>query len=558
MKLLHYFMALTILTACSGKNDRNAAIFESFIYSGHDSGYDTDSIADDQFLNPILPGWYSDPSVTTNGNGDYYLVTSTFSYFPGVPLFYSRDLMNWKQIGHVLDRPSQLRNLEHQHASGGIFAPAIAFNPVNETYYMITTNVGDGNFFVKTKDPLGSWSDPIMLPDIHGIDPSFFFDDDGRAYIVNNDDAPGNAPEYDGHRTIRITEFDVEGDSIKGETKILVNKGVNPEEKPIWCEGPHMYKRNGYYYLMTAEGGTAENHCEVIYRSKSPWGPFIPWENNPILTQRDLTAGRENPVTCTGHADLINKPDGSTWAFFLGCRPIEGKGENLGRETFLLPVEWTSDGWPLILPQGEAVPLTVTMPGVKREADATFGNFTVTDNFNDSVLTLQWLTLRGPATEYYSLKRNPGTLTIDCAPIGTTEMSELPFVGRRIQHHNFDATAVMSFVPGEGEQAGLMVYKDESHQYLFVSDKTDDKKHIAVKKVSPEGITTIGYQEAEKHPDKLQLRVSGDGNIFSFAFSTDNGNTWQKVAEAEAYYTTTANAGGFTGTLIGPFANKVY
>jgi alpha-N-arabinofuranosidase len=262
-----------------------------------------------------LPGWYSDPSICTNGE-DYFLVTSTFTYFPGVPIFHSRDLVNWKQIGHVLDRPSQLVNIQGQHVSGGIFAPAIEYNPHNETYYMITTNVGAGNFFVKTQDPFGEWSDPIMLPDVQGIDPSFFFDEDGKAYIVNND-APEGRPEYDGHRVIKIQEFDVKTDKTIGPRIVLVNKGARPEDKPIWIEGPHMYKINGKYYLMAAEGGTGDWHSEVIFRGDSPMGEFIPWENNPILTQRHLDPMRRNPITCAGHADLIQAKEGDWWAVFL-------------------------------------------------------------------------------------------------------------------------------------------------------------------------------------------------------------------------------------------------
>ncbi len=251
---------------------KSTALFDYFIYEGNDDFYKENPLpGNDYFYNPILPGWYSDPSICSNGKGDYFLVTSTFAYFPGVPIFHSRDLVNWKQVGHVLNRPSQLVNLKGQGISGGIFAPAIEYNPYNETYYMITTNVGAGNFFVKTKDPFGDWSDPIMLPETIGIDPSFFFDDNGKAYIVNNDDAPDNKPEYSGHRTIRIQEFDTNTDKTIGPRKILINKGAKPEDKPIWIEGPHLYKINGKYFLMSAEGGTGGWHSEVIFSSSSPW-----------------------------------------------------------------------------------------------------------------------------------------------------------------------------------------------------------------------------------------------------------------------------------------------
>lgn len=325
----------------------HTALFDYFSYSGNDDIYKSIKLeGDGGYYNPILPGWNSDPSICRAGD-DYFMVTSSFSYYPGVPLFHSRDLVNWKQIGYVLNRPSQLP-LNGQKVSAGIFAPAISYNPHNKTFYMITTNVGWGNFFVKTKDPFGSWSEPIRLPDVKGIDPSFFFDDNGKAYIVNNDEPEGKA-EYDGHRAIRVREFDVNTDKTVGPEKILVNKGVHPEDKPIWIEGPHMYKINGKYFLMSAEGGTSDMHSEVIFRSDSPFGPFVPAKKNPILTQRDLNPNRPNPVTCAGHADLVQTPSGDWWAVFLACRPCDGKFENLGRETFLLPVSWTDEGFPLIL-----------------------------------------------------------------------------------------------------------------------------------------------------------------------------------------------------------------
>ena len=249
---LSIFMLGITMMSCNSKKEqqlpaigKSVALFDYFSYKGNDDFYISNPLSgEDYFYNPILPGWYSDPSVCTNGEGDYFLVTSTFTYFPGVPIFHSKDLVNWKQIGHVLNRASQLVNMEGQKVSGGIFAPAISYNPYNKTYYMVTTNVGAGNFFVKTQDPFGEWSEPIMLPEVGGIDPSFFFDEDGKAYIVNNDEAPDNKPEYSGHRTIRIQEFDVKTDKTIGPRKILVNKGAQPADKPIWIEGPHLYKIN--------------------------------------------------------------------------------------------------------------------------------------------------------------------------------------------------------------------------------------------------------------------------------------------------------------------------
>ena len=455
-------IALPALSSCFAGNadaagidpQSSVAIFDSFKYEGNDSIYNANPLPDESsFYNPVLAGWYSDPSICTNGDGDYFLVTSTFTFFPGVPIFHSRDLVNWKQIGHVLSRPSQLRNMEKQHVSGGIFAPAIAYNPTNKTYYMITTNVGDGNFFVKTKDPFGEWSDPIMLPEVLGIDPAFFFDEDGKGYIVNNDDAPDGKPEYPGHRTVRVVEFDPATDKCVGERKIVVNKGCRPEEKPIWCEGPHIYKEKGKYYLMTAEGGTGGWHSEVIYRGDTPFGPYTPYSGNPILTQRTLDPNRKNPVTCAGHADLVKTPEGDWWGVFLAVRPVADDKENLGRETFMMPVKWTEEGWPYFMNEGETVPLIVKKPGVKREENVTFGNYTRIDEFNDSTLSMEWMTLRGPASDFYSLTKNPGYLTVKCAEVKSNEKAQLPYVCRRINHHNFNAETRLTFVPENDNQS---------------------------------------------------------------------------------------------------------
>lgn len=566
------FIVLTVVAAmgiplagCSMKSQAgeiepqsSVALFDNFNYHGNDSYYRDNPLPDgSSYYNPILPGWFSDPSICTNGKGDYYLVTSTFTYFPGVPIFHSRDLLNWEQVGYVLSRESQLRNIEKQHVSGGIFAPDIAYNPKNETYYMITTNVGDGNFFVKATDPTGEWSDPIMLPEVQGIDPAFFFDEDGKGYIVNNDDAPDGKAEYPGHRTVRVVEFDTATDKCVGERKIVVNKGCRPEEKPIWCEGPHIYKHNGQYYLMTAEGGTSTWHSEVIYRGPSPFGPFTPYEGNPILTQRTLDRERENPVTCAGHADLVMTPEGDWWSVFLACRPVENDKENLGRETFMLPVSWTSDGWPVIVPNGETVPLIARKEGATRGEDVTFGNFDRTEDFDSTELSYDWMTLRGPAADYYSLTTNPGYLTLKCAPVKSSEKTELPYIGRRLHHHEFSADTKMTFCPEDDTQcAGLLVMKDETHQYFLARTRRGEKHFVEVRKISEEGSTTIGEKELPSDLGTICLKLDGNGLKYAFSYSADGGDTWEPVAEGvDAGFTTTDVAGGFTGTMIGPYAS---
>lgn len=561
--LCSLFVMEMAMTSCKSKQEqpllaigKSVALFDYFTYKGNDDFYISNPLSgEDYFYNPILPGWYSDPSVCTNGEGDYFLVTSTFTYFPGVPIFHSRDLVNWKQIGHVLNRASQLVNMEGQHVSGGIFAPAISYNPQNKTYYMITTNVGAGNFFVKTQDPFGEWSEPVMLPEVGGIDPSFFFDEDGKAYIVNNDDAPNNKPEYSGHRTIRIQEFDVKTEKTIGPRKILVNKGANPADKPIWIEGPHLYKINGKYFLMSAEGGTSDWHSEVIFRSDSPMGKFLPWKNNPILTQRHLNSDRPNSVTCAGHADLIQTKEGDWWAVFLACRPINNQFENLGRETFLIPVKWSEDGFPYMTQGDDLVPMISKRDGVKRDSTVTFGNFEVVDNFDSPTLDMTWMTLRTAASDLYSLTERPGYLTLKCADVSASEKKTPAFVTRRMQHHKFECSTRMLFDPSDDmEAAGLLLFKDEGHQYFFCMSKTGDKKYLSLKQIG-EKEQTLASQDIEANVKEVYLKVVSQGLSYDFYYSFDLESNWKLLSrDVDASYLSTATAGGFTGTTIGLYS----
>lgn len=299
-----------------------------------------------QYSNPILAGFYPDPSIC-RVDDDYYIVNSSFSYFPGLPVFHSKDLVSWKQIGNAMDRPEQLP-LIGAGVSRGLFAPTIRY--YKGLYYIVCTLIDrGGNFVITAKNPAGPWSNPTYLHDVSGIDPSIFFDEKtDKAYIVYNSDPPGKNPLWEGHRSIRMLEFDYNNMKTIGQEKLLVNGGVDTAKHPVWIEGPHIYNINGWYYLMCAEGGTSYNHSEVIFRSKSLDGPFVPWKENPILTQRHLDPNRKDPVTTTGHADLVQTQNGTWYAVFLGCRPYEGNYFNIGRETFMCPVTWTNDGWPVI------------------------------------------------------------------------------------------------------------------------------------------------------------------------------------------------------------------
>lgn len=556
------FMLAASASACisSGNGDaagididalQGSALFDNFTYAGNDSYYNEHPLqSESEFYNPILSGFYPDPSICSNGKGDYYLVCSSFTYFPGVPIFHSRDLVNWKQVGHVLDRESQMLNMIGQHISGGIFAPAISYDAKTETYYMITTNVGAGNFYVKTQDPAGDWSDPIPLPAVRGIDPSIFIDDDGRAYVINNDDAPENKPEYPGHRTVRMIELDLKAEKTIGERRILINKGCRPEEKPIWCEAPHIYKIGGTYYLMTAEGGTSDWHSEVIYRSNHVWGPYEPYVGNPILTQRTLDNNRPDPITCAGHADLVQAVEGDWWAVFLACRPIEANYENLGRETFLLPVTWTEDGWPIICKNGELVDRIVSRPGVKREADVTFGNFSLAYDFDQPELDQRWMTLRTAGRSNYSLTDQPGYLRLQKDSATLAQRVTPSLLCHRISHHAFETSTKMVYRPqAVGDLAGMVLFKDERNHVIFgVTLDEQEQRVLTVQEVVKNSVRTLASLPVDR--DVLSLRISSDGYKFSFAAEI-GGEIVPLDATVPAAYLSTRDAGGFCGTTIG-------
>ena len=284
-----------------------------------------------KYRNPVIPGFHPDPSFCRVGE-DYYLVTSSFEYFPGVPVYHSRDLVHWEQIGHALTRDSQLP-LQNVGRSRGIYAPTIRYH--NGRFYIITTNVDSiGNFIVTADHPAGPWSEPVLV-DQPGIDPSLFFDDDGKVYYT------GTHHDSSGVQGIGLFEIDPNTGARREETRI-VWYGTG------WkCpEAPHLYKINGLYYLMIAEGGTEYGHMVTIARASSPYGPYEACPGNPILTHASNRM-RGSAIAGTGHADLLQAHDGSWWMVFLAFRPTEQYFHHLGRETFLCPVRW-ENGWPVV------------------------------------------------------------------------------------------------------------------------------------------------------------------------------------------------------------------
>jgi xylan 1,4-beta-xylosidase len=548
------------------------AYFHWFEYSGHDRVFDT-PLPPGNYRNPVLAGFYPDPSVTRVGDR-YYLVNSTFTYFPGIPVFESLDLVHWRQLGSVIDRTSEV-SFDGLGVSRGIFAPAITFH--DGLFYVIGTSVdAGGNFLSVARNPAGPWSDPIWLPQIDGIDPCLFFDTDGKAYILNNG-PPAGPPQYDGHRAIWIQQFDLAARKLVGPRRVLINGGVDFASKPVWIEGPRMYRHEGWYIVMCAEGGTSVQHSEVVLRSRSPWGPFRAYAGNPILTQRDLPADRADPITNAGHADLVEGPDGQWWAIFLASRPYEMTHYNTGRETFLLPVTWR-EGWPVILARGKSIPYIAAAPqgsatptaparhlppvsgaapavrDVDHSSVPTTGNFTWRDDFGSPSLQPEWLQVRVPRRSWADLVARPGWLTIHPLPVALDNLTNPAFLAHRQQHMTFDASTELETPTRAGVALGLAAFQSENAWY-FLGVRRGAGLEVFLEKRGGARTETIAQAQLRDTPD-LKLKISGNARAYSFYFDAD-GSGWQPLKEGDdGSILSTDVAGGFVGTVVGPYARS--
>ena len=544
----------------------NSPLFTNFVYEGNDKVYTDNPLKPGEFYNPILQGCYPDPSIARKGD-DYYVVCSSFAMFPGVPIFHSKDLVNWKQIGHVLDRKSQLK----VHDAGiafGIFAPAIKYNPYNDTFYMITTQfAGDiGNMVVKTKDPFQGWSDPYKLK-FNGIDPSLFFDDDGKAYVVHND-APDQGKElYNGHRVIKIWEYDLANDQvIAGTDKIIVDGGVDLAKKPIWIEAPHIYKKNGKYFLMCAEGGTGGWHSEVIFVSDNPKGPYVPAPGNPILTQRYLSKERENKVDWAGHADLVLGPDNKKYyGVFLAVRPNEKQRVNTGRETFILPVDWSGE-FPVfengLVPMVPKLKMPAGVTGNKTGKDGFFpnGNFTFKDDFSAEKLDYRWIGLRGPREDFISTSKNG--LKIKPFETNIKEVKPTSTLFYRQMHKTFSFTATVDYKPAsEKDLAGIVALQSERFNYVFGVTKKGADYYILLERTagkfrSRETESKIVASAKIDLSKPVRLQVAANSDDYQFSYSTNGTDFVNLGGTVSGDILSTDVAGGFTGCLIGLYATS--
>ncbi|KAK1998116.1 family 43 glycosyl hydrolase [Colletotrichum falcatum] len=453
-------------------------------------------------VNPIIPGFNPDPSIIRVG-GDFFLATSTFEYFPGVPIYHSKDLVKWENIGHALTRPSQL-NLRGTAPSGGIFAPTLRHH--DGIFYLIDTafdiiNPPDNvtrlprSFYVTTRDIFDetSWSEPTYV-DQWGFDPDLFFDDDGKVYLsttfsefVDN----GNFANW-------ITEIDIKTGNSLTDSRLL---------HTTTTEGSHIYKFNGTYYLVTADSGTEANHKANVYRSKALAGPWEGNPHNPVLWNgKDMSL----PVLATGHADMVDDTDGNWWAVFLAVRPQNPRNSSglpqLGRETFLCPVTWDGDGWP-VFNGGE--PIAEHMPNVLYDLERPR---VWRDDFDGGLADKSYYYLRTPYKDFQDFESSPGKLRIR-GNVYTLSDRETPaaLLRKQADVNTTFSTEISAFSPGSWRQeAGASVYLSvHYHNEIAVGYSNDTGRRciVARTRTGPDATLNTTYVEDEEVGSGAPVRL---------------------------------------------------
>lgn len=496
--------------------------------------------------NPILPGFYPDPSICAVGD-DFFLVNSSFSYFPGLPIMHSKDLAHWEQIGNVMTRASQLPlPLEHAGVSRGLFAPTIRYN--KGTYYVICTNVCSpvGNFVVTTEDPYSEWSEPHYIEGADGIDPSLFFDDDGKCYYIGTHPNPEGC-KYDGDWYIYIQEFDIKTFSLVGEKHDVWNgamKGVH------WPEGPHLYRVGDYYYLLHAEGGTGPDHAVCIARSKKVFGPYENDFVNPIFTHRHL--GQRYPIQYVGHADMFKTSKGDWYMVLLAVRRLKGY-TTLGRETFLARVVWEND-WPLVnagigvltheliidLPEYETEYAQNALPGVGKSYDFT----------NMSRIGSEFISVRNPDDDMIKLVPGRG-LMLKCEKGPIAEKKKISFLALRQDNHSFEASVILNADNlYTGASAGLMLFQNEKyHLRIEISNGI-----CYVVRASGE---TEQMLVAERFNATYVVLLLGVTGLSATVLMRAGGDIKPLIKNIDISSLSTEVAGGFVGCTVGMFAKDL-
>ncbi len=514
------------------------------------------------FTNPILPGGYPDPSIVRVGD-DFYLVNSSFEYFPGLPIHHSRDLINWKLVGYALQNPDYYRdevNLTDVQSDGGIHAPSIRHH--NGAFHVITTNVyspADGsptrmvNFVVTAKQVEGPWSKPVVIENAPGIDPDLFFDDGGRVWYLGTH-VP-EKPNFPGEGEIWLHEIDSSSWQLTGKRHFLWRGACGG----TWAEGPHIYKRDGRYYLLVAEGGTHFNHAVMVAVSDDIRGPYLSNPRNPILTSRHLSY--DHWVHSTGHGDLVELADGRWFMVALGIRGDERRRSNMGRETFLAPVVWEREPfewkkvkheWPVVAPQTGRIERRLPAPFKNTSQRRRLG---FVDGFDSEQLNLQWNFRRVPDAGTYSLSERPGYLRLHAKPAVIRERGRASLMGVRQTESDFSYRLSMDFRPTATEvEAGMsLVQKDDNYLTFTVSREAEAyflKLTLAEPGAAP---TELHRTPVAGYSGRIFLHLESRSGRYRFGHSLVGGDASEEFAEVAA---THLLGRGYTGAYLGVHATS--
>lgn len=485
-----------------------------------------------KYQNPIIKGFNPDPSICRVGE-DFYLVTSTFEFFPGVPIYHSKNLVNWELINYCLTSDSQLP-LEGAESSGGIYAPTIRYH--DGTFFMTTTNVSNGgNFIVHTRDIYGKWSENAYV-DQGGIDPSLFWDDDGKCYFVSN------GLDKDDRVSIYLCEVDpFTGEKHTPTTLISYGCGGR------YPEAPHIYKKDGYYYLMLAEGGTEYGHMETMQRSKNIYGPFERCPHNPILSHRDAPG----PIQATGHADIVEDQNGNWWLVCLAIRTIKNMQlHNLGRESFLAPLTWDENGWPVVGNNGKIdFEMDGPLPGpaptpVRRSFD---------DSFEGDSLDLKWSFLRNPRRENYILGGGALTLKGTDACL-STPLGHPTMIALRQEEFDMDFTVSLEGEAKDGQRSGICAFYNGDYHYDIYVTESEGAHNVCLRKRVAD-IEVVVASAPIDYNGKITLKIVSSDEWYRF-FYEKNGEFVELGKGASALLCTETNGRSFTGTFFGIFSER--
>ena len=536
------------------------------------------------YNNPIIPGSYPDPSICRVGN-DYYIVNSSFEYFPGLPIHHSKDLVNWNLIGYGLHRDDQCSgemNLVDVQTDGGIHAPSIRYH--DGLFYIITTNVYSPgpqqptemiNFIITAEQVEGPWSNPHIIEGAPGIDPDIIFDD-GKVWYVGTQ-VP-EKPNFNGEGEIWLQELDLDDWSLKGERYFLWRGALY---YGTWAEGPHIYKRNGFYYLLIAEGGTSLEHAVMVSVSDNVKGPYVPNARNPILTSRHLS--NDYWVNSIGHADLLELADGRWYMVALGIRSEIDTYSNMGRETHLIPVTWEEEPfewkydkiekewsdlpdrerfeilrrvnyeWPVCSPLTGRVERSFPLPF---PASSQVNKESFRDNFDSETLNLEWNFRRVPQEGTYLINNKDGYLRLFSSKNVIENRKSCSLLGIRQIETDFEFSVKMLYNPSIPEvQAGVSLFQKDDN-YLTFTIERDREQNIILKLVSKEQKKVplvIQQTFLKSYNDSIIFKVFSKNQSYKYYYSLDNGTNFNFFAETSSGLLLSK---GYTGAYMGIYSTS--